>query len=281
MTINSSGQLDLNGYSTGIGSLTMTGGSVTTGAGTLTLGGTLTGNASSSTATISGNLALGANRIFSIADGAASTDMDVSAAISGAFTVTKNGAGTLSLSGNNSFTGALSIDAGTVLLGNNNRIADTANLTLNSGTFNTGGYSDTLGTLTLSANSIINFGSGASVIHFGDSSGVSWAPGTTLIITNWSGPYAGGGTDQLFFGSGITGLTGSQLGKIEFTDNLGHRQLANILSTGEVVPIPEPATWAGLALLGLGVGLHERRRVVGWFPGLRWGCGVRVAKIRS
>lgn len=112
ITINTDGLLDLNGFSDSIGSLTMTGGNVTTGAGTLTLGGNVTGNASANTATISGKLALGGNRIFDIADGAAATDMLVSAVVSGAFSVTKNGNGELVFSGANTYTGPTTVNAG-------------------------------------------------------------------------------------------------------------------------------------------------------------------------
>ncbi len=112
VTINSDGLFDLNNFSDAIGAVTTTGGSITTGSGTLTLGGTVTGNASAATATISGNLALGANRIFDIADGAASTDMLVSALVSGAFSVTKNGSGSLVFSNANTYTGSTTVNGG-------------------------------------------------------------------------------------------------------------------------------------------------------------------------
>ena len=404
VTVNNSGLLDLNGYSDAIGALTMTGGSVTTGAGTLTLGGNVTGNADANTASIGGNLALGANRTFSIADGAAATDMSVSAVVSGAFALTKTGAGTMvlsgantytgattisngvlniqnatalgttaagstvisgaelqvqggiavsgealtlngsgvssggalrnvsgnnswsggvtlgatstiasdsgtltisgnmtnggflttmtgagsvtasgvisgtggltksgagtaTLSGNNTFTGALAVNAGTLLLGASDRITDSVNVSLGGGTLASGGFNETVGTLTLASSSIIDFGNATSVVRFASSSGVSWTAGQTLIITNWTGSYAGGGPDQLFFGSAITALTGSQLGQIQFTDSSGNRQLANILSTGEVVPIPEPATVFGVGLVLALVLYRERRLVREWIVG--------------
>ena len=126
VTINSSGLLDLNGTSHDITTLTMTGGSVTTGAGTLLLAGTVTGNANATAATISGNLALGANRIFNIADGAAALDMDISAVVSGAFTVTKNGTGTMVFSGANTYSGATTVSAGVLNIQNATALGTTA-----------------------------------------------------------------------------------------------------------------------------------------------------------
>ena len=112
LTVNTDGLVDLNNFSDAIGSVTMTSGSVTTGTGTLTLGGDVTGNAASNSATITGNLGLGGNRIFSIADGTAAQDMTISAVISGGFSVTKNGAGTLVFSGANTYTGTTTITSG-------------------------------------------------------------------------------------------------------------------------------------------------------------------------
>src|SRR5204863_235357 len=71
VTVNSSGVLDLNGNNDTVASITMTAGTTQTGAGTLTLNGDVTTNAAPTAATISGNLALGATRNFSVADGAA------------------------------------------------------------------------------------------------------------------------------------------------------------------------------------------------------------------
>src|SRR5207248_727028 len=101
------------------------GGNLTTGGGTLTLGGDVTGNAASATATIGGNLALGTSRTFTIADGAAASDVVVSAAISGAgFGLTKAGAGSLLLFGNNAYSGPTAAGSGYDQLG----VAGTVNL---------------------------------------------------------------------------------------------------------------------------------------------------------
>lgn len=118
VTVNGDGLMDLNNYSDVIGTLTMTSGNVTTGTGVLTLGGNVTGNASATSATISGNLGLGGNRTFTIADGTAVEDMIVSATVSGGNSVTKNGAGTLVFSGPNTYTGGTTINAGVLNIQN-------------------------------------------------------------------------------------------------------------------------------------------------------------------
>ncbi len=129
--IVTAGTLDLAtaGVSTTAASLTLGGGAagtaatVATGSGTLTLGGTLTYNGSTANdngATVSGNLSLTADRNFTINDSlAAANDLTISAAISstGVFGVIKNNAGTLLLSGANSYTGGTSDTGGDLRIG--------------------------------------------------------------------------------------------------------------------------------------------------------------------
>jgi autotransporter-associated beta strand protein len=127
VTVTSSGKFDLNGHIDTIGALTLdsgdtSGADVTTGAGTLTLGGTVTLNTKGTSpgavgASISGKLGLGAARIFTVNDGTAASDLTISAVVSGAFALTKNGAGTLTLSGNNTYTGLTTVSVGTLQLG--------------------------------------------------------------------------------------------------------------------------------------------------------------------
>jgi autotransporter-associated beta strand protein len=213
--------------------------------------------------------------------------------------LTKSGTGEWVLTGNNTFTGTATVSSGTLklaaatgyalgnvssvvinsggtlLLGAANQINGTAtsgvaaNMTLAGGTFNTGGFgqaSGTLGTLTMTANSTIDLGTSASVIHYDVSSAEGWSG--ELQVLNWNGTIAGtgGGTDQLIFGSSTAGLTSGQVNQIEFINPNGVTGIYNaeILSSGEVIafkPIPEPGTVAaGAALTGLAGWWEWRRR---------------------
>jgi autotransporter-associated beta strand protein len=136
--------------------------------------------------------------------------------------------------------GSLILNAGgTLLLGAANQIGDAVPMTLNGGAFQTAGYSEQLGTLKLTANSVIGLGAGASVLKFAASSGVAWTAATTLTVTNWNGSITGGGACQLVFGASSSGLTSGQVGQIHFANPPGFpagNYAATILSTGEVVP---------------------------------------------
>lgn len=148
---------------------------------------------------------------------------------------------------------------GTIRLLASNQISDVSTLTFNGGTLDMNGKSETLGTLTNGGNSTIDMGAGASVLTFANSSGKTWTG--TIQILNWSGLSTGGGTDQLYFGNSLTGLTGTQVGMISFVNPAGYAPGtygATILPTGEVV-VPEPAIMGTLGLSSL---LFLRRRRV-------------------
>jgi autotransporter-associated beta strand protein len=140
--------------------------------------------------------------------------------------------------------GTLILNAGgTLLLGAANQIGDAVPMTLGGGVFQTGGFSEQLGTLKLTANSVIDLGAGASVLKFTSSSGVGWTAATTLTITNWNGSVTGGGAEQVVFGSNNAGLTSGQVSQIRFANPPGFpagTYAATILSTGEVVPLTAP-----------------------------------------
>ncbi|OYV47738.1 MAG: hypothetical protein B7X06_02760, partial [Verrucomicrobia bacterium 21-51-4] len=238
--------------------------------------------------TFTGTLALGIADQAITSDSSANTTFSGNLGGSGLITKTGTGTGELVFSGSsaNTNTGGLTINGGTVvfnktagvnaigagtiainsggtlLLGASNQTSSSNAMTLAGGTFATGGNSTTLGTLTLSANSTIDMGTGASIINFADSSGTSWTSGQLLTITNWSGSSSGGGTDQLYFGNSATGLTAGQVSQIRFLIG-GNLVGAQILSTGEVVPTtPEPtALWGAVGLGIFAAGYELRRRM--------------------
>jgi hypothetical protein len=87
--------------------------------------------------------------------------------------------------------------------------------------------------------SSLNLPSGSCVLRFANSSAVPWASGGRLTIQNWSGSLSGGGSQQVFFGTSVSGLTAQQLSQVQFSNPAGLASgtySARILSTGEVVP---------------------------------------------
>ncbi len=197
--------------------------------------------------------------------------------------VTQTGSGTTTLSGSeaNTYTGPTVIEngvfrlekdanvtavagnvtvntGGTLLLASTEQIVDTANITLGGGTIQIGGnITETMNNLTLTADSVIDFGGGDGILEFNDFIFSDGTDDYTLTVRNWTGNIGvngGGGPDQLVFG---TELTENQLAQIRFEGYDPSIQLDDL----EVVPIPEPgAVAAGVGLLGL-LGWRERRRL--------------------
>jgi autotransporter-associated beta strand protein len=214
----------------GSGALTFTSAFTATGAGSKLL--TLTGNSSA------------ANTIAGAIVNNSATNLT---------RVNKTGTGTWVLSGANTFTGNLTVSAGTLRIGANNVLPDTASVILAGGTLDVTGRIDTAGTLNLSANSTIDFGASAAAIVFAASNGLTWS-GATLTISNYTT-----GVDSLRFGSGASALTATQLGRFRFA-GFGNAA-GQIDAFGFVTPVPEPAAFAVLAgLAAFGVAFRRRRR---------------------
>ena len=123
-----------------------------------------------------------------------------------------------------------------------------------------------LGALTLSSNSVLDFGADNTTLGVLQFASLTGDPitnaGRTLDIVNWDGNAAGGGLDQLRFDTSIAGAI--DLSQIRFFDGFGQGLGSGmqIAFNGyfEIVPVPEPATVFGAVfLLGL-AGWHERRR---------------------
>lgn len=176
-------------------------------------------------------------------------------------------AGTLDFSNSNDsnyITGNVIVNGGSnLILSADNQMSGTANMTIDGGTFTVNNASDALGSLTLDANSTIDFSGSSGVVQFADSSSNAWSGG--LIIENWDGSLGGGGAEQLIFGSNVNGLTNQQLQTIFFKNPAGLPSglyAATILGNGEVVPVlPEPSTYiAGFSMLGILLAHYWRSR---------------------
>lgn len=201
----------------------------------------------------------------------------------GTRTLTKNGSGTLVLSGTGSFAGTTTVNNGTLeaggagalgstsgivvntggslLVSASNAVGDSTGVTLAGGNLSfSGTVTDTIGVLTLSANSTIDLGSGSVVATFSN----LVMNGYTLDIYNWSGntlwdPTPGGGTDQVIIG---TALGDSDLQRINFYSGAGSGFLSTAFQLGdnEIIAVPEPGTWITGALLLGGLALLVVRR---------------------
>ncbi len=191
------------------------------------------------------------------------TAPNANSSLTGVGTFEKTGSGdvTLGTNLNNLQANSLLINEGSLINGADNQIDNNTAMELAGGTWNTNGFDEIVDTLTLSAESTIDLGSGNSIIQFSKSSSLAWNGGDRLIIENWSGDLVnGGGTDQVLFSS--AGLTGGQLGQVYFRNPAGKAPgLYPAAFLGdELVPVPEPGTILGGILLALGAVFFEIRR---------------------
>lgn len=127
----------------------------------------------------------------------------------GANSLEINGAGTVTLAGQSTYTGTTAIKNGTLAYGANNAIA-ASNITINGGTLNIGSYSDTVGTVTLT--------SGAITGTTGVLTGTSYTADAGTISANLAGAIGltknTAGTLTLSGSNTYTGTTTINAGKV-------------------------------------------------------------------
>jgi len=232
---------------------------------------------------------------FTVADGAAGVDLLVSANISetaGTGRISKLGAGTMVLTGTNSYSGTTTVEAGTLLVNGSNN--GTGAVTVNGGVL--GGTGVIAGPVTINGGGTI--GAGASPGHLtllsaysqaelgvlhaelgGNEQGISYdwiEVGTTatladgaIIDIDWYGGFWGHGPfDILTAANGITNVDLSGIVLDGSGASYGeHAWVASIVSLGgeaeairlELVPEPLTLLALGMGLTGLG-GYVRRRR---------------------
>jgi autotransporter-associated beta strand protein len=262
---------------------------------------TFTNNASSSASVLSfgGTISGGSTAVSPILtlNGSNTGSNTISGTISnGAATngvaVTKSGAGTWVLTGNNSYTGATLISngtlnagaagalgsgttgtsgitinsGGTLLLsgsaGVTDRIKNTAGITLNGGIFNTGGLTEAgggtgtrtagMGALTLTANSTIDFGTGNSIIEFAGLGPHVPITGADLAILNWTGTGGTAGGTDQLLFAGTTTDFTSQFDQSDVSFNGVQGYNAIQIALGYYEVVEVPGRARGWRLTGAG-----------------------------
>jgi filamentous hemagglutinin family protein len=209
---------------------------LTTTAGTISL-------QSTTASTVSGNVSLGSG-LLSLNNAGA---MTISGVVSGTGGLTKTGAGTLTLSGNNTYTGATTINAGTLTLGAANRIANASAVTVNVGaTFNLNNFAETVGSL-----------SGAGIVTLGSA---TLTTGGNNTSTTFSGVMSGtGGLSKA--GTGTFTLSGANTYTGATTINAGTLRL----SGGSAIANTSAVTLANVA--GATLDLNGTNETIGSLAG--------------
>jgi autotransporter-associated beta strand protein len=234
------------------------------------------------TVTLSGNKTLN-NATYDVATSTTTTE---SGLLSGTSGVTKVGAGTLILSGSsgNTFSGASAVNAGTLqlqktsgnaisgssiavnsggtlLLGASNQIGNETALNLAGGTFSLAGNTDTVGRLTVSANSIFDFGTAggsATTFTFADFDTAAYGNNTYVMTVNnaavgssivFNTNYDGNATFNSFASKIQYGGSG-QFGQISFGAG----------TTTLLVAIPDARVYSAAVALIFLIGIAEVRR---------------------
>jgi autotransporter-associated beta strand protein len=210
--------------------------------------------------TFSGPVNLGTNAV-SLGSSGFGNLVILSGAISGTGGLNKFGPSTLRLSGANTYTGPTTITTDRLQLGRANAIASSSSLVMNGGTLDLGGFNQAMAstTLSLQANSVIDFTAGQVELDLANSSGQAWAAGKLLNLVT-TDPW-NLSLDYLRVGTSNSGLTAAQLAEIEFNGfDLGAAAINGQGFIYDTAQIPEPSALV-LSLLGaLGVMWNSRRR---------------------
>jgi autotransporter-associated beta strand protein len=213
VTINSGGNLQVqsgitlaNNFTLNSAGTTANDGAIQNVAGNNAISGTvaLAGNSriqsDSGTLALSGGVNLGANTL----NVGGSGNTSVAGVVSGTGGLSKDGAGLLTLSAANTYSGATAINAGTLAVGATNALSSSTAVTIGSGaTLNLNTYTDTVGSI--AGSGTLNLGSGT-LIAGADNTSTTFA-GT--FVNGVAGTFEKTGTGTLTFGTGMNYSSGS------------------------------------------------------------------------
>ena len=254
LTVGGAGNTAISGV---IG--TTTGSLTKDGTGTLTLSGTNTytgaTNINKGILTVGVTNALSSSTAVTVASGATlnlNNYSDTIGSLAGDGVITL-GSGTLTVGANNadttfsgSFTGGntgtfAKTGTGTLTFGAGMNLS-AGTLVLNGGMLSLGNFTSTFGSLSVTADSILDFSaSGSSILNILNSLTVN--SGVTLTIKNWA--------DTVDYFYSLTNPGATNLGRIVFTGFTG-ADTKWLSYDNQITPVPEPATY-GAALLGLSI----------------------------
>lgn len=231
-------------------------------AGTVTVSGTVNTAHGMSVDASSGNYTFTGGTInFTGANAATNSiniaeDVTIASAITAGNGISKDGAGTLTLSG--TFSDDIVVNTGTLLLGAEQ--TNIGSITMAGGTMlSLDGYDFTASDMTLTGNTTLNFGNSDSKFSIG---GLDLG-NNTLTVWNWNGdPWSGGGAEQFILTGGISN---GDIHDIVFYSDEGTTLWANqnyFPKAQELTPaVPEPSTMiCGVLLLGI-ISWRERKRL--------------------
>ena len=250
----------------------------------------VTGNAA---AAMDLSVGLAGAKTFTVADvtGSSAADLTISQGLNDAFGFTggvvKEGGGTLLLTPANTHTGsttvnagvlevggtsgalantsAISVTGGTLLLSGSaaDRLNNAATVSLGTGSHSvaalaaTGAIVESVGTLSLLSNGVIDLGAGSALLTFANIG--TWTG--SLHVWNWTGTaLQAGGTDRLIFTSGS--LSSAQLANVQFYSDSGTTPIgsgAGFIGS-ELVPVPEPGAALTALFLSASALWQQRRR---------------------
>jgi autotransporter-associated beta strand protein len=223
------------------------------------------------TVTLTGNKTLN-NTTYTVDAGTTTTESGV---LSGSGGITKAGTGTLLVTGNNSYTGAVAVNEGllelastvggaaasaasvsvaggaTLLLSQSDQVNNSATVSLSGGTIQRGGgVSEVFGNLSLTTGSFLDFGTGATgTLSFG-----TYTPSALLTVQN----FLPGNT--LTFGSDLSSSIND--GGLFSFDSAFNSSWNSGTSTFTITAIPEPSTYLAAAALLAVLMWPSRRRLL-------------------